>query len=363
MQASKPIFTPEEARGIRRNALAWYDKYARALPWRADRPDPYHVWLSEIMLQQTTVPAVQNYFRRFIALWPDVHALAAAPESAVLKEWAGLGYYARARNLHKCARVVCACEEYQGRFPDNEAALLALPGIGPYTAAAIAAIAFERPAVVIDGNIERILARLRAIETPLPAGKKEIRKAGESLMSAQKHRPGAFAQALMDLGTSVCRPRGPLCMSCPLQDLCAGARKGIQNDLPRREKKAPKPERAGEVFFVFDGQGRILLHRRAGKGLLASMIALPSRGWDGSGVNDMDPGRLSVRDVTPVPGAEIRHVFTHFALRLIPYSGRLDPRRALPDGFFWAEITKLEDAGLPGLFRKAVPLIRDMDSG
>ena len=234
--------------------LAWYDRHRRTLPWRApagERTDPYRVWLSEIMLQQTTVATVGDYFRRFVERWPTVEALAAAPLDDVLSAWAGLGYYARARNLHACAQAVA--ERHGGRFPEDEAGLLALPGIGPYTAAAIRAIAFDQPASAVDGNVERVIARLFAIETPLPDAKPEIHARAAELVPQQ--RAGDYAQAMMDLGATVCTPRNPRCVICPLMDGCRARQLGIAEELPRRAPKADKPTRRG-LAFVLAAQGR-----------------------------------------------------------------------------------------------------------
>ena len=297
--------------------LDWYDANARDLPWRsppgAPRMDPYRVWLSEIMLQQTVVATVKPYFERFTTLWPTVEALARAPREDVLSEWAGLGYYARARNLHKCAGVVA--EEYAGRFPDTEDGLRALPGIGPYTAGAIAAIAFNRPAAAIDGNVERVITRLRAIETPLPDAKPAIRTETEALIPSG--RPGDFAQALMDLGATVCAPKSPRCMLCPWRDRCAARAKGIEARLPAKTPKKPKPERVSVVYAHFNDAGEILVETRPDKGLLGGMIGLPGPDW-----TKTPPTAATIADAAPVSadwreaGAEARHIFTHFSLKL-----------------------------------------------
>ncbi|HVO17494.1 MAG TPA: A/G-specific adenine glycosylase, partial [Alphaproteobacteria bacterium] len=246
--------------------LAWYDRHRRRLPWRAgpgERPDPYRVWLSEIMLQQTTVATVGPYFTAFLERWPDVARLAAAPLDDVLHAWQGLGYYARARNLHRCAAVVA--RDHGGRFPDTEDALRALPGVGAYTAAAIAAIAFDRPAVVVDGNVERVVARLHAVDAPLPAAKPELRRLAAAL--TPDARPGDFAQAMMDLGATLCTPRAPRCVLCPLMAGCAARTRGIAEELPRRTAKPEKPTRRGVAFFAVDADGAVLLRRRDESGL------------------------------------------------------------------------------------------------
>ncbi len=294
--------------------LAWYDRHARVMPWRIGpqdraagvRPDPYGVWLSEVMLQQTTVAAVRAYFRRFTDRWPTVMALAAAEEAAVMAEWAGLGYYARARNLLACARVVA--RDFGGRFPETEAGLRALPGIGPYTAAAIAAIAFDRPATVVDGNVERVMARLHRVETPLPAARPGLTRLAAALTFAG--RPGDYAQAVMDLGATICTPRRPACALCPWTEACAARGAGVQGDLPRRAARAAKPRRDGTVWVALRDDGAVLLELRPPKGLLGGLLGFPGSGWDGHGT---DEPPLSA--VWRAAGTA-RHVFTHFNLAL-----------------------------------------------
>ncbi len=291
--------------------LAWYDRHARVLPWRVSpgggRADPYRVWLSEVMLQQTTVAAVTGYFHRFIARWPDVGALAAADDDAVMAEWAGLGYYARARNLLKCARAVAA----RGGFPDTRAGLQALPGIGPYTAAAIAAIAFDRPETVVDGNVERVMARLFEVHTPLPAAKRALTDHAAQLTPSD--RPGDYAQAVMDLGATVCTPRNPACGICPWQTACAAHAAGTAAQLPRKTPRAAKPVRHGLAYVGRRADGAWLLERRPDRGLLGGMLGWPGTGWTEGAPPPETP---------PVPGAwralpgEVRHTFTHFHLRL-----------------------------------------------
>ncbi len=296
--------------------LAWYDTHARVLPWRVgpaarvegERPDPYFVWLSEIMLQQTTVAVVKEYFRRFIARWPTVTDLAAAEDAEVMGEWAGLGYYARARNLLKCARVVV--DEHGGRFPDTEAALLTLPGIGPYTAAAIAAIAFDQPATVMDGNVERVMARLFAVETPLPKAKPELKALAATL--TPQIRPGDYAQAVMDLGATICTPRNPACGICPLRPACTARAGGIAADLPRKAPKKEKPTRFGIAYLARRTDGAWLLETRPEKGLLGGMRGWPGSAWTEAAPVETPPLRAAWHD----PGGEVRHTFTHFHLRL-----------------------------------------------
>ena len=261
--------------------LDWYDRHAREMPWRIGpaarragiRPDPYRVWLSEVMLQQTTVAAVRAKFERFTALWPRVEDLAAAPEEQVMAEWAGLGYYARARNLHKCARAVA--EDLGGRFPDTREGLLKLPGIGPYTAAAIASIAFDRPETVVDGNVERVISRLFAVQTPLPGSKPALTELAAGL--TPESRPGDHAQAMMDLGATICTPAKPACGICPLVSPCAARAAGIAAELPRKAPKKTKPIRFGIAYVARRADGAVLLERRPPRGLLGGML-----GWPGS---------------------------------------------------------------------------------
>ena len=318
----------------------WYDAHARTLPWRAPPgtppPDPYRVWLSEVMLQQTTVAAVERYFRAFTARWPTVAALAAAPEAEVMREWAGLGYYARARNLIACARAVAA----RRGFPDTEDGLRALPGIGRYTAAAIAAIAFDRPAVVADANVERVVARLFAVEAPLPAARETLYRLAAQLTPAE--RPGDHAQAMMDLGATVCTPRRPACLACPLRALCAGAATGDPARFPAKAAKPERPLRRGTVWWL-EAAGAVLVERRAAKGLLGGMLALPA-GWDGA---ERDPPAAVAWQTLP---GMVRHGFTHFELELTVAAGRLS--KPLDEGL-WLPREALLDAGLPTLFAKA----------
>ncbi|MBW3168899.1 A/G-specific adenine glycosylase [Qipengyuania flava] len=328
--------------------LDWYDRHARDLPWRAPPgtppPDPYRVWLSEVMLQQTTVAAVKPYFEAFTRRWPDVAALAAAPEDDVMAAWAGLGYYSRARNLVKCARAVAA----RGGFPTTEAELRELPGLGAYTAAAVAAIAFAQRAVVVDANVERVVARLFAIDTPMPAARKPIRVAADAITPAR--RAGDFAQAMMDFGSSVCTAREPKCLLCPLAKACKARATGDPARLPVKAPKKPKPLRRGRAFWI-EREGEVWLVRREGKGMLGGMRALPDDGWsaraDGTGEAPM-PGTWESAGV-------VRHVFTHAALELSVVVQRNAPA---PDaeGDWWP-IDRIDDAGLPTLFAKAARLV------
>ena len=326
--------------------LAWYDRHARRLPWRATggvKPDPYRVWLSEVMLQQTTVAAVKSYFETFTARWPTVADLAAAPEADVMSAWAGLGYYARARNLIGCARAVAS---KGGQFPDHEEGLRALPGIGRYTAAAIAAIAFGRRAVVVDANVERVVARLFAIETALPAARPEIGRLAERI--TPERRAGDFAQAMMDLGATVCTPRNPACALCPLTEDCAARKGGAPETYPRKVPKAAKPVRKGTIFWVQSGDA-VLLVRRPARGLLGGMRALPTGPWlaHDPGLAEA-PAEAEWHDV-----AAGRHVFTHFALEYRLVAARLAARSNIGE---WWPIYQIQAAGLPTLFARAADL-------
>lgn len=313
--------------------LAWYDKHARTLPWRSPPggalPDPYAVWLSEIMLQQTTVAAATSYFVRLLARWPTARALAAADDADVMSAWAGLGYYARARNLLACARAL------QGGFPDTEGALRKLPGIGRYTAAAIASIAFGQRAVVVDGNVERVVSRLFAVERPLPSSKAELYELTDSI--TPDHRAGDFAQAMMDLGSTICTPRKPRCLVCPLQVECRAIDK---ERYPVKAAKSVKPVRSGVAIWATRGD-QVLLVKRPARGLLGGMRALPGGGWDNS-----DP---------PESGAligTVTHGFTHFDLTLAVHESSCKQQ---PDGEWWP-IAQIGDAGLPTVFMKAAKL-------
>ena len=331
--------------------LAWYDRHRRDLPWRArpgERVDPYAVWLSEIMLQQTTVATVGPYFRRFLKRWPKVEKLAAASLDEVLTEWQGLGYYARARNLHKCAEAVT--RDYGGRFPDTEEGLLELPGVGAYTAAAIAAIAFDRPAVVVDGNVERVMARIFAEQTPLPAAKPILRDYAARLTPAK--RAGDYAQAVMDLGATVCAPRSPKCLLCPWNDMCAARAEGIEESLPRRAAKPEKPTRRGIAFWLTreGDEGReVLLRRRPEKGLLGGMMEVPSTPWgeEAVAIDDHAPADAEWRKLDGV----VKHTFTHFHLELQVVAATAD----VPDaqGIWWP-LDRLHEQALPTVMKKVV---------
>jgi len=318
---------------FRKSLLDWYDANRRSLAWRTDAPDPYRVWLSEIMLQQTTVPHATPYFLDFTRRWPTVGALAAAEDGEVMAAWAGLGYYARARNLLKCARVVAS--EHGGEFPDNEAGLRALPGVGAYTAAAVASIAFGRAANVVDGNVERVMARVFAVGSPLPAAKPELTLLAAGLVADD--RPGDWAQALMDLGATICRPKSPLCERCPVERFCEARKAGEPERYPVKGAKTDRPRRYGAVFIA-ERDGKIALVRRQDKGLLGGMLGLPTTEW-----GEQSP----VAPVGSTRIGEIEHVFTHFALTLAVYAVDEAPQDAV-----WTA----DPSVLPSVFLKAVRL-------
>ncbi|WP_332055009.1 A/G-specific adenine glycosylase [Reyranella sp.] len=336
--------------------LDWYDRHRRTLPWRAvagKRAAPYLVWLSEIMLQQTTVATVGDYFHRFVKRWPTVEALAAAPIDDVLSTWAGMGYYARARNLHACARAVT--EQHGGNFPRSEQELRALPGIGPYTAAAIRAIAFDEPASAVDGNVERVIARLFAIEVPLPDAKAVIALRAAELVPTQ--RAGDYAQAMMDLGATVCTPRRPRCVICPLMADCQARKRGNAEELPRRAPKADKPTRRGVAFVLSRKDGAVLLRKRPARGLLGGMDEVPSSDWR--------EGALSVAEAlkeAPVPAkwkvleGGVRHTFTHFHLELaVAHAIATTSGLArLAPGSAWCTIDRMTERALPTVMRKVI---------
>ncbi len=334
---------------LARRLLAWYDRHARRLPWRSPPgvpADPYRVWLSEVMLQQTTVTAVEPYFHAFVARWPTVESLAAAPLDDVLAAWAGLGYYARARNLHACARALAAL----GRVPDTEDELLELPGVGTYTAAAIAAIAFGRRAVVVDGNVLRVMARLFAVEDPLPGAKPRLAALAARL--TPKRRPGDYAQAVMDLGATLCTPKAPACGICPWRDDCEGRRLGLVTRLPARDARKPRPTRRGVAFWLRRADGAVFLRRRPAKGLLGGMLEFPSTPWraepwpvDEALAAAPLPARWQM-----LPG-RVEHVFTHFSLELAVAAGRARRGDAAGEGE-WCPQEELGSRALPSLMHK-----------
>lgn len=340
--------------------LEWYDQHARTLPWRVSpgdqakgiRPDPYAVWLSEIMLQQTTVAAVKEYFLKFLRRWPTVADLAAAQDAEVMAEWAGLGYYARARNLLKCARVIVS--EYKGRFPADAETLRALPGIGPYTSAAIAAIAFDHPETVVDGNVERVMARFHGVTTPLPVAKPELTALAAKL--TPKNRPGDYAQAVMDLGATICTPKNPTCALCPWSDPCTSRAQGNASELPKKTPKAAKPTRHGHIYLAQRRDGAWLLEQRPETGLLGGMIGWPGSDWS--------------ENPTPAPpisadwqelSTEVRHTFTHFHLMLRVYAAKVDQAAQPLCGTFIPK-EEFRPSALPTVMRKAWNLSRDVFS-
>ncbi len=347
------------ARDIAPPLLAWYDAERRDLPWRmapGERADPYRVWLSEIMLQQTTVKAVIPYYQRFLQQWPDVKALAKAELDDVLAAWAGLGYYSRARNLHACARAVVA--DHGGRFPASESALATLPGIGPYTAAAIAAIAFGERATPVDGNVERVVSRLFAVREPLPLSKPALRSLAATLTPLT--RAGDFAQAMMDLGATICTPKSPSCLMCPLNTECTARALGIEARLPARAPKGERPNRFGIAFIALREDGAVLLRKRPETGLLGGMLEVPSTDW-----LDMLPPQADAMRIVPVKAdwwkvpSTVRHVFTHFELELVVYRAVVAHDSELT---FWADGPRcrwvprrdLDRHALPSVMRKVI---------
>lgn len=335
--------------------LAWYDHHGRDLPWRKRWPElanPYHVFLSELMLQQTVVATVIPYFEAFRARWPSIDALAQASEEELLQKWAGLGYYARARNMHKAAKVIS--QDYKGQFPDDEAALLALPGIGPYTAAAIQAFAFDQNAIVLDGNVERVLARYLGDKTALPALKQHLRATYPRLAPASRHSD--FAQAIMDLGAQICIPKAPRCALCPLRIHCAMADDEAAALLPVKAPKKVKPKRAG-VVFVASHQGQALLETRPDKGLLGGMKAFPTAGWHSkeaaAGTIEDAPFQADWR----LLNHQVRHVFTHFELTLQIYHAKIEPSQIATR----YHLQDPETAGLPSLFAKVWKILKQND--
>lgn len=337
--------------------LFWYDGHARKLPWRvppADgiagkAADPYRIWLSEIMLQQTTVEAVKPYFKRFTETWPDIGSLAEAEPDDVMRLWAGLGYYSRARNLVACARKVTA--EHGGCFPRTEAALRRLPGIGAYTAAAVAAIAFGEPAAVVDGNVERVVSRLLALPVPPAQAKAEIR--GFVAACVPANRPGDFAQATMDLGALICTPRRPACILCPLRENCLARAMAAQELFPVKAPKKEKPRRVGAAFVAVRRDGAVLLHKRPGTGLLAGMAGVPTSAWSARADGD------ATAAAAPFPAAwravgTVEHGFTHFTLALCVFRADGVETAKAPPGHWWSKLGEIEGEALPTAMRKAI---------
>lgn len=349
-----------------KDVLAWYDAHARTLPWRSppgETANPYHVWLSEIMLQQTTVATVGPYFEKFLQTWPTVTDMAAADLDEILTAWAGLGYYARARNLHKCAETVA--QQYNGDFPDSLDALLDLPGVGPYTAAAIAAIAFGRSETVVDGNIERIISRICRITTALPAAKKPITE--EARLRTPRKRAGDYAQALMDIGATICTPKNPGCERCPISGYCAAFRHSDMELYPVKAPKKKKPTRRAVVFWLQDREGAVLLRRREEKGLLGGMMEFPSTDWQEHPVSPEEAVSGLVSQFAGALGENwetrelVRHTFTHFHLELLPVSLTVTSRPDLTlQNSVWSRPENFQDYALPTLMRKVV---RSMQNG
>ncbi|HEY8382959.1 MAG TPA: A/G-specific adenine glycosylase [Microvirga sp.] len=336
-----------------RDLLVWYDRHRRVLPWRAlpgETADPYRVWISEIMLQQTTIAAVKPFYERFLERFPTVEALAGAPVDSVMQAWAGLGYYSRARNLHACAKAVV--EEHGGRFPRTEAELLRLPGIGAYTAAAVAAIAFNEPAAAVDGNVERVVSRLFMVEEPLPKAKPLIRSLTDALVPTD--RPGDFAQAVMDLGATICTPKRPACALCPWMTPCRARAEGLQEAFPKKVKKTEGQLRRGAAFVVIRKDDAVLLRTRPPTGLLGGMAEPPTSAWE----PDYDPARAMLD--APIearwkrlPGV-VRHVFTHFPLELTVFCATVGRDTPAPEGMRWTPRPKLGEEALPGSMRKVL---------
>jgi A/G-specific adenine glycosylase len=353
-----PLPTPETGPDTAA-LLAWYDAERRDLPWRYDpgvKADPYRVWLSEIMLQQTVVKAVIPYFEKFTSRWPTVRDLAAATQDDVLAAWAGLGYYSRARNLHACAQAVVA--EHGAKFPRDEAKLRELPGIGPYTAAAIASIGHGLKATPLDGNIERVVSRLFAVHEPLPKAKRELKRLAETITPDQ--RSGDYAQAMMDLGATICTPRRPSCLMCPYNRTCEANALGIQASLPVKAPKAERPVRHGVMFIALREDGHLLIRQRPDSGLLASMMEVPSSDW----LDEPQPLDAALRaapvraDWWQVPGG-VTHIFTHFRLELTVYRAVVSAESELT---FWADAPRcrwvprraLGAQALPSVMRKVI---------
>src|SRR5436190_11184000 len=366
---TKPRAVASKASDRPARLLDWYDRHRRRLPWRppaGERADPYRVWLSEIMLQQTGVKTVGPYFEKFLARWPDVAALGRASQDDVLRMWAGLGYYSRARNLHACA--VAVLRDHGGSFPDSEEGLRALPGIGPYTASAIAAIAFDRRTMPVDGNIERVVSRLYAVEEPLPQAKPRIQELAATLLADAcvgdvetragdvKTRAGDSAQALMDLGASICTPKKPACALCPLNADCMARARGDQETFPRKAAKKTGTLRRGAAFVVTRGE-ELLVRSRPDKGLLGGMTEVPGSDWH-AGQED----KAALQQAPELKGIArwhrkagvVTHVFTHFPLELVIYTARVPARTRPPEGMRWVPIATLAGEALPNVMRKAI---------
>jgi A/G-specific adenine glycosylase len=359
-----------EATEFTTHVFDWYDRHQRALPWRqirhkgeGDLQNPYFVWLSEVMLQQTVVATVIPYFLKFIAKWPNIHDLAAAPNEEIMTAWAGLGYYARARNLHKCAKIVS--NEHDGVFPQTLVELKKLPGIGEYTAAAILSIAFDKPATVVDGNFERVFSRIFAIETPLPKSKKDIYDLAEKIAFSPMSRHGCYAQAIMDIGATICLPKQPKCVLCPLKQFCNGYKRGDPEVFPYKEKKAAKPKRIGRIYLIENEKNEVLMEKRPDKGLLGGMYGFPTSQW----ITSLSPLSTEIQPQntelahtslvsTPIKNAKIHHSFTHFDLELEGYSAKLDASLFTKGKHFaWVQKADIIKLGLPTVFKKFAKLV------
>lgn len=359
----------ENNKKIRKLLLSWYDRNRRILPWRAgagEIPDPYHVWLSEIMLQQTTVPAVKNYFLRFLEIWPTVFDLAKAPSEDVMREWAGLGYYARARNLLKCAGQLVS--DFDGRFPSDEKELQNLPGIGPYTAAAIRAIGYNKPAIVIDGNVDRVICRLFAIETPLPKSKGEIRDFAAGVYDGVGKRASDLPQAFMDLGSMVCTPKSPSCGLCPLNRLCLAHKQTNTEKYPVKPPKVKKPTRKGIAYLILLRNKRgtidkVLIERRPEDRMLGGMIGFPDTNWDQKEeVGSVYMKKWGALYKNSVHIGSVRHVFSHFSLELDIMTSVVSTEElpALNENQSIVSINKVGELGLPSLFLKISRFIKEI---
>jgi A/G-specific adenine glycosylase len=342
--------------------LAWYDRHRRDLAWRAPpgaRADPYKVWLSEIMLQQTTVAAVRPYFAAFLSRWPSVAHLSQASGDEVMRHWAGLGYYSRARHLHACAKIVA--QKFGGKFPETEAALLNLPGIGPYTAAAIVAIAFGRHATAVDGNIARVVARLFAIKTPLPAAKTPIKAKASQLVP--RERPGDFTQAMMDLGATICAPKWPSCDICPLQSFCRGHALGDPGGLPRKAPRRKRPVRHGAIFFIERQDGAVLVRTRPPSGLLGGMAEFPGTAWETQFDASKAANHAPLVAVYRKLDRKVAHSFTHFVLRLEVFVAEVPDRQCAPEGCRFVPRHNLGTEAFPRVMRKVIEAVRLDDLG
>jgi A/G-specific adenine glycosylase len=344
---------PTQHKPIAAALLAWYDRHRRVLPWRAlpgEMADPYRVWLSEIMLQQTTVQAVKPYFEAFTLRWPCVAQLAAAPVEEIMKMWAGLGYYSRARNLHACAQAVV--ERFGGRFPADEADLLSLPGIGAYTAAAISSIAFDKRAVVVDGNVERVIARLFVVDEVLPGARPVIRRHADSITPDK--RPGDFAQAMMDLGATICTPRNPVCALCPFLGSCLAQKQGVSETYPRKAAKSARTTRYGAAFVAVRPDGALLVRTRPPKGLLGGMTEVPGTDWLPQATISDAKGVVPLKASWTKQPEIVRHVFTHFPLELTVFRATVPASTPAPPGMRWISANAIVGEAFPTLFRKVL---------